>query len=115
MIIATRTLHITSGDGATPVEVRMFMPEPDDHLFVCRYEIDWPEGRVRSRAQGNDMVEAIHLALQKIGTEMYMSRHHHERTLSWAPGWTGYNFPIPKNGRDLLIGDDQRFFGLDDT
>ena len=30
-------------------------------------------------------------------------------------GWEGYNFPLPKNGRDLLIGDDQRFFGLDNT
>lgn len=87
------------GEGTWPVALR--------HLMIA------PEGRVRSRAQGNDMVEAIHLALQKIGTELYMSRHHHDGTLSWKAGWTGYNFPLPKNGRDLLIGHDQRFFGLD--
>ncbi|WP_137150592.1 hypothetical protein [Devosia sp. FKR38] len=114
MIIAVRTLNINSAGKVTPVDVRIFMPEADDHVFICRYEIDWPDGTIASRAQGNDMVEALHLALHKLGSEMYMSRYHHEGTLSWRPGWVGYNFPLPKNGRDLLIGDDQRFFGLDE-
>lgn len=114
MIVARRTMHIKTPSGQTDVEIRLFQPEPDDHVYVCRYEIDWPEGTIRSRAQGNDMIEALHYALQKLGAEMYMSRYHDEGSLSWMPGWVGYNFPIPKNGRDLLIGDDQRFFGLDD-
>tara|TARA_R100000365_G_C2739530_1_gene68328 strand:+ start:740 stop:1087 length:348 start_codon:yes stop_codon:yes gene_type:complete len=114
MIIAARTMHITAGSGEVDAEVRLFQPETDEHLFICRYEIDWPEGTLRSQAQGNDMIEALHLALQKLGTEMYLSRYHHDGTLHWMSGWVGYNFPIPKNGRDLLIGDDQRFFGLDD-
>ena len=29
-------------------------------------------------------------------------------------GWVGYNFPILRDGRDRLFGDDQRFSGLDD-
>lgn len=114
MIIAKRTMYIADRSGQLSVEIRLFQPQADDHVFICRYEIDWPEGQVSSQAQGNDMVEALHLALQKLGTEMYLSRYHHEGTLSWMPGWTGYNLPIPKNGRDLLVGDDQRFYGLDD-
>lgn len=114
MIIATRTMHIAASSGDFEAEIRLYQPEADEHLFVCRYEIDWPEGTIASKAQGNDMIEAIHLALQKLGTEMYMSRYHHEGRLTWMPGWIGYNFPVPINGRDLLIGDDQRFFGLDD-
>jgi hypothetical protein len=115
MIIAKRTMRVRSSDRTIPVEIRLYLPEAADHLFLCRYQIDWPEGTIESMAQGSDMMEAIHLALQKIGTEMYMSRYHHEGSLYWTDGWQGYNFPMPKNGRDLLIGDDQRFFGLDNT
>lgn len=115
MIIARRTMHVRSVNGDVPVEIRLFLPEAADHLYLCRYQIDWPDGTIESRAQGGDMIEAIHLALQKLGTEMYMSRHHHEGTLYWMADWVGYNFPLPKNGRDLLIGDDQRFHGLDNT
>ncbi|MGV8853554.1 MAG: DUF6968 family protein [Devosia sp.] len=113
MIIATRTMHIRSDSGDISVAIRLFLPVPSGSGWDCPYEIDWPEGTVKSRAGGNDMIEAIHLALHKLGTEMYMSRYHHEGRLAWMPSWTGYNFPLPKNGRDLLIGDDQTFFGLD--
>ena len=113
MIIATRTMFIDTAAGARPVEIRLYQPEEAKPKWICRYEIDWPEGKIGSQAQGNDMIEAIHYALQKLGTEMYLSHYHHERKLRWLPGWVGYNFPVPKNGRDLLIGDDQTYFGLD--
>ena len=115
MIIGTRTLFVDTPEGEKPVPIRLYLPEREEPKWICRYEIDWPEGTVKSRAQGNDMIEAIHLALQKLGTEMCFSRYHHERKLWWMKPWVGYNFPIPKNGRDLLIGDDQKFFGLDNT
>jgi len=107
-------MTIGAGPNEKAVEIRLYQPERADPKWVCRYEIDWPEGTIRSQAQGNDMIEAIHMALQKLGTEMYLSRYHHEGSLHWMPGWVGYNFPIPKNGRDLLVGDDQIYFGPDE-
>ena len=61
MIIGTRTLFVDTPEGEKPVPIRLYLPEPEEPKWICRYEIDWPEGTVKSRAQGNDMIEAIHL------------------------------------------------------
>lgn len=50
--------------------------------------------------------------MQKIGITLYMSRYHAERRLSWNADWDGYGFPVPKNGRDLLVGQDAEFYGV---
>ncbi|SEQ24523.1 hypothetical protein SAMN05428969_2377 [Devosia sp. YR412] len=113
MLAGTRTLTIDSKKGPIPVEVRLYLAEPYDTVWHARYEIDWPEGTVKSHSVGNDMIAALHGAIEKIVTELYMSRYHHERNLWWVKPWNGYGFPMPKGARDLLIGHDQEFFGLD--
>jgi len=111
MIVGNRTLTVLTAVGERPVEIRMCFPESVGTKLHCRYEIDWPEGVARSHAQGNDALHALHLAMQKIGTDLYTSRYHHERTMWWVKPWVGYGFPMPKAGRDLLIGDDAKFYG----
>lgn len=111
MIVGTRTLTVKTSGGERPVEVRLYSPEQVGTKWDCRYEIDWPEGVAKSHAQGNDALHALHLAMQKIGTDLYMSRYHHERTMWWMKPWVGYGFPMPKDARDLLIGDDAKFYG----
>jgi len=113
MLAGTRTLSIDLGNGPVPVEVRIYLPEPYDAFWHARYEIDWPEGTVKSHAVGNDTIAALHAAIEKVGAELYMSKYHHERTLEWIKPWVGYGFPLPKGARDLLIGHDQEFYGLD--
>lgn len=49
--------------------------------------------------------------MQKIGMDLYMSRYHHEQKMWWIRPWVGYGFPMPKDARDLMIGDDARFYG----
>ena len=112
MIVGTRTLTVVTDAGSeAPVEVRVFAPEPLDAKWDCRYEIDWPEGTWKSHTLGNDALHALHLAQQKIGTDLYMSRYHHERKMWWLKPWVGYGFPMPKGARDLLIGDDAKYYG----
>lgn len=118
MLIGTRTLFVDTPQGTKPVPVRLFLPEQlsgkgDRHYekWDCRYEIEWPEGTIKSHAQGNDALHALHLAELKIGTELYMSRYHHERKMRWIDLWEGYGFPLPKGARDLLIGHDKQFYG----
>jgi hypothetical protein len=110
-MIGTRTLTIETDTGKKPVEIRVFAPFASAHIWECHYEIDWPEGTVKSRVEGNDALHALELVQQKIGVDLYMSRYHKARSMRWLEGWTGYGFPLPKNGRDLLIGDDKTYFG----
>lgn len=116
MIIGTRTLAIETDSHRTSVEIRLYLPEQDSERpeWRCRYEIDWPDGEVVSFAFGNDALHAIHAALQKLGAEVHASSFHKQRKMSWMKPWVGYGFPMPKGARDVLIGDDQKFYGLDD-
>src|SRR5262249_37820555 len=42
VLIAYRRLIITGPSGDTEVPVRLFQPENDEGMWICRYEIDWP-------------------------------------------------------------------------
>ena len=111
MIVGRRILTVLAPAGERPVEIRLYAAEPVGPEWDCRYEIDWSDGVARSHTQGNDALHALHLAMQKIGMDLYMSRYHQERTMWWIKPWVGYGFPLPKDARDLLIGDDAKFYG----
>lgn len=111
MIIATRTLTLRAPDGTQDVPVHLHAPELDDGAWICRYEIGWPEGPRTSFAGGLDAIQAMHLALQKIGLDLHMSSHHASNLLAWGEAGEGYGFPVPRNARDLLVGLDKTFDG----
>jgi hypothetical protein len=112
MLIGTRTLFVETADGEKKVPVAVFAPEATETtLWRCRYEIGWPEGAAMSEVLGNDALHALNMAQQKIATDLYMSRYHHERKMSWIKPWVGYGFPMPKGARDLLIGSDKEYYG----
>lgn len=46
-----------------------------------------------------------------VGTDIYTSDYHASGKLRWGEPGTGYGFPVPSSIRDLLIGDDKKFFG----
>jgi hypothetical protein len=50
--------------------------------------------------------QALILALQMIGAEIYASSSHKAGSLKWFERYRGYGFPVGCNLRDLLIGDD---------
>lgn len=111
MPVAERILHVETDHGRQPVAIRVFQPLDTGFDWVCRYEIDWPEGTRQSSAHGVDGIQALHLALQKIGIDLYVSEAHKAGRLVWERWKGGYGFPVPKSARDMLVGDDRIFEG----
>ena len=109
MQIAERILMLRRGSADVQVPIRIFAPEPDGSAWRCRYEIGWPDGVRKRFAGGGDSVQAICLALQMIGADIYTSPHHASGQLRWERDGGGYGFPVPKTIRDLLVGDDATF------
>jgi hypothetical protein len=106
MIIANRTLKVRTSNSQLDVDVRLFKPVNEDGTWICKYEIDWPEGTKERYGAGADAIQAILLALKNVGAELYTSLYHKTRTLLWDSSGRGYGFPVAHNIRDLLIGDD---------
>ncbi len=110
MIIASRSLKLRQGSADFEVPVRIHAPRKNDAEWICDYEIGWPEGARNSYAGSLDAVQALQLALQKIGIELYTSEHHKAGHLRSGNAWNGYGFPVPANAKDLLVGDDAKYF-----
>ncbi|MGU3542782.1 DUF6968 family protein [Methylobacterium sp. A52T] len=111
MVIGARVLTIRSPDADISVPARLCAPEYADGHWICRYTIGWPEHPWDSFGAGVDALQALHLTMQKIGIDLYSSAAHKAGSLMWEKPADGYGFPIPKNGRDLLIGLDKVFEG----
>ena len=111
MPFATRLLAIIDNGLRRDVPVRIFAPERGDRAWTCRYEIEWPE-RLRAGAGfGIDSVQALTIALQNVGVELYASPYHRAGRLVFDKPGNGYGFPVAKDARHLLVGDDARFDG----
>lgn len=111
MKIATRFLRLRRGGAEVDVPIHIFAPIRDGRAWACRYEIDWPSGKRKRSIAGWDAVQALVLALQAIGAEIYGSEYHASGNLMWEKEGRGYGFPVPHTIRDLLIGDDAGFGG----
>ncbi len=111
MIIATRTLKLRNGDAEIEIPIRIFAPIPEHPSgWSCRYEIEWPDGMRTMNAGGADAVQALDIALRMVGSEIYTSDYHESGNLFLEAPGRGYGFPVPANMRDLLIGDDKKYF-----
>jgi hypothetical protein len=111
MVIAERSLSIEDGSEPKACKITMHAPEDTDGIWICRYTIEWPTAPEESFGAGVDAFQALHLTLQKIGITLYASAYHKAGILVFDKPGRGYGFPMPKNGRYLLIGDDKIFDG----
>jgi hypothetical protein len=110
MIIAERILKYAAAGGTiAQVPIRLFAPETNGKDWSCRYTIGWPDGLYNGTGHGIDQFQAVILTLQRIGTDIYFSDYHKTGQLYFEKLGSGYGFPVPKNARDLLVGDDKRF------
>jgi hypothetical protein len=109
MLIATRVLRLSRPNGDVEVLIRVFAPEQRSDHWVCRIEVGWPDGPLTMEAGGVDAVQALQIAMQLIGSQLYASDHHASGRLVWQEPGKGYGFPVTNNLRDLLVGDDKRF------
>jgi len=56
---------------------------------------------------GVDALQALMIALQMIGVQIYTSSYHYDGALRAYEGQEGYGFPVSRNVRDMLIGVDK--------
>jgi hypothetical protein len=109
MIIATRSLVLKSGNREVDIPIRIHAPERAPVDWVCRFDIGGPDGKAERWGTGVDAVQALMMALQMIGVEVYTSRHHEFGHLRWLAEGEGYGFPVSNNVRDLLEGNDAKY------
>lgn len=110
MEIASCVLTLRDGSGETKIPIRIFAPEKTTHgSWSCRYEIDWPDKKHALDVGGLDSAQALVLALQIIGAEIYSSSYHKAGNLYWDKPGNGYGFPVVPTLRDLLQGDDTKY------
>jgi hypothetical protein len=112
MLIASRELRYETEDGTViSVPIRIYAPEGAGKDWRSRFTIGWPNGVYAGAGHGVDQVQALILALQSIGVKIYFSDYHKTGRLYFDKPGNGYDFPVPKNARDLLVGDDKKFGG----
>ena len=110
MKIAERILKIRQSGTEVEVPIQIYAPERDaTNAWLCTYEIGWPGAPRRFASGGFDSVQALLLALQMVGAELYSSEHHEAGRLVWEKEGGGYGFPLPRAMSDLLVGDDAIF------
>jgi hypothetical protein len=107
MIIVTHTLYLKHATSESIVAIRIYRPEKREKDWSCRYEIDWPEGQRAFASIGFDALQALVLALQMIGAEIYSSEYHREGRLRAYDSEKAYGFPVAASLRDLLVGVDK--------
>jgi hypothetical protein len=110
MLIGGRQLTLHEGDIEIKIPVRLFAPQREaDGAWNCRYEIGWPDKMATKEIFGADSMQAIVLALQMVGFEIYTSEFHESGRLAGEKGRGGYGFPVMAEYRDLLQGDDAKY------
>jgi hypothetical protein len=107
MLVVSHKLYLKTGVLETVITIKIYRPEKQEKAWACRYEIDWPEGLRHFEANGIDALQALVLALQMIGAEIYSSAYHREGRLRAYDSEQGYGFPIAASLRDLLVGADR--------
>ena len=110
MLIATRTLKFAGESGNIAIPIRIFAPERIGGEWSCRFEIDWPAVKRKASAVGLDSMQAIVLALQMIGSEIYATNYHKSGKLFLEVPGRGYGFPVTAGLRNSLVGDDVKYF-----
>jgi hypothetical protein len=110
-VIAERVLVLEDKTERARINVRLFNPEFDDPGWRCRYQIDWPHGLRTMQSGGLDSMQALTIALQMIGAEIYASPYHKSGKLFWERPGGGYGFPVVSSLREFLIGDDAKMDG----
>ncbi|MDR3476035.1 MAG: hypothetical protein P4M09_30690 [Devosia sp.] len=112
MITATRTLTIDQNGRPLAVPISIDAPIERGGSWYCSFTIAWPSAPEVGETGGADGIQALFNALQMIGLRIYASPYHASGRLEWGISQGGgYGFPVPKGSRDLLVGNDKRFYG----
>jgi hypothetical protein len=104
-----RILRLRADPGHVDIAVKIHWPELRENCWFADWSIGWPDRGRKGSAGGEDAIQALLVALNLVGTELYCSAEHEAGQLDWPEGSSGYGFPVPHAIRDLLKGDDARY------
>ena len=107
MLIASRLLFLRNSITPRSIAIEVHAPrKAKDGAWSCRYAINWPQQPSDREVFGFDSMQALFLALQTIGAEIYSSSYHQSGNLFFGKEGEGYGFPVVPTLRDLLVGSD---------
>lgn len=104
---ARRALRGKTNKGDVEIAVTIFAPTADGANWSCVYEIEWPDLTRRNTALGVDSMQALILALQMVGAELYAGRPSQILTLDWLSDDGSLGFPLPPALRSVARGEDR--------
>jgi hypothetical protein len=107
-VVASRVLTMETDGGEVEVPVSIYQPIDKADHWRCEYEIGWPDRRKNFAAHGIDAVQALLLATQMVGVELYASDAHKTGRLKWDEPGGGYGFLLSYGMRDLYQGRDKQ-------
>lgn len=110
MAIFERKLTLFTARGSHDVLIAITSPTQRDQSWFADWEICWPDRKRNGSAGGTDAIQALVSSLKMIGSEIYCSDEHKTGQLRWGNEYLGYGFPVPAGIRDMMIGDDVRYF-----
>jgi hypothetical protein len=111
-VAASRTLTLERNGTSVSVLITIALPVERGGSWYCSFTIGWPNSPEIGETGGADGIQAMFNALQMIGLKVYASPYHQSGRLRWGTSQgLGYGFPVPKDSRDLLVGNDKRFYG----
>lgn len=102
-VIATRNLYLIG--SSSKIEIKIGKPArfSDAFDYYCPYQIIGIGTEKIKYAGGIDAVQALWLALHKIGAELYTSREAKTGLLRWEGDENGIlGFPVMDNLEDLI-------------
>ena len=107
-VIASRELVLADG-GRVTVQIGAPFPPPDyEGEYWCPYKISGLVSVRLRRVVGIDAIQALMLALQAIGTDLYSSEEYRAGRLSWFENDRSATLGFPVlEGFDDLLPDEQ--------
>ncbi len=107
VIVASRTLTMLVDGSEVEVPVTIYAPTDKMDHWRCEFEIGWPDKTKVGRGYGLDAVQALLIALQTIGIQLYTSAAHKQGKLKLDEPHGGYGFPPNAAMRELYEGLDR--------
>jgi Protein of unknown function len=107
VVIASRTLTMEVDGRDVAVPVTLYAPVDKTDHWCCEFEIGWPDKPKLGRGNGIDTVQALLIALEMVGINLYSSDPHKQGRLKWDEPHGGYGFPLNSALRQLYQGRDK--------
>jgi hypothetical protein len=106
MVVLSRNLKLMRGGREFDVPIRIHLPSTK-RIIGNGIRDRLAGSRKAEQSRWIDSVQALLIAMQKIGVDLYAGDAHHSGNLKWERPGGGYGFPLQSAVQDLYEGDDK--------